>query len=64
MPDLAPLVKGEIAARAAMASLGRPGAIDWFLHNAPRCVHECTEDSPYEWWVGFDRELSSVAGTA
>lgn len=59
-----PAIQGQVAARAAMTTLGKPGAVAWFIANHPTCAEECTEVHPLEFWVSFDRELSSVSGTA
>lgn len=61
---LTPEDLGATAARAAMKALGRPGAIAWLIQNSPSSISECTPTLPVEWWLGFDAELSSVAGTA
>lgn len=64
LEDAKVLANGECAARSAMASLGRPGAVAWLQINIPESLEECPQNLPMDWWIGFDRELCSVAGTA
>jgi hypothetical protein len=58
---------GMLAARAAMKSLGRPMATDWFTANSPD-PHDpesiASSNRPMEFWAGFHAELMTVAGTA
>lgn len=54
---------GQVAAQAALKELGKPGAVAWFKANCPDDM-DGVQHPPIEFWMGFDRELADVAGTA
>lgn len=58
---------GQYAARHLLRLHGKPGAVAWFIQNAPS-PHEpeaiAASGRPTPFWVGMHSEIMSVGGTA